>query len=245
MKKQLALLRELQNIDLELDKLTNQQDEIRSRLNENREVLDRLVAELENQKVELEEIRKVRSGKQDELQEIQETLKERKKRLLNVSSTKEYNAVDKEIDALQKSGEQTEEELLRLAEVIENTESAIAQKELMTNELNSSIEQEAQNTEAELAVLEEKLNAFKARTEEARGEVSKRVLYKYDFIRNRRPGKAICAARNEACMGCHMALPPQLYIQVQRGETLETCPSCQRILYFWEDALDDEDISSD
>jgi len=67
------------------------------------------------------------------------------------------------------------------------------------------------------------------------------VLYKYDFIRSRRPGTAIVAAEDGHCNGCFMALPPQLFIQVQRGENLETCPSCQRILFFWEDAIGEED----
>ncbi len=41
-----------------------------------------------------------------------------------------------------------------------------------------------------------------------------------------------------------MALPPQLFIQIQRGETLETCPSCQRILFYWEDALTPEALEA-
>ena len=40
-----------------------------------------------------------------------------------------------------------------------------------------------------------------------------------------------------------MALPPQQYIEVQRGNTLEICPSCNRILYFWEDALGESSAS--
>jgi len=119
LKDQLALLRELQNIDLKLDELTTAQDEIQSRLDENREVLNRLVDDLENQREELEEIRALRSQRANDLQELKENLKERKKRLLSVGSAKEYNAVEKEIEGLQKSVEATEEELLKLAEVLE------------------------------------------------------------------------------------------------------------------------------
>jgi len=232
LKDQLALLRELQNIDLKLDELTTAQDEIQSRLDENREVLNRLVDDLENQKEELEEIRSLRSTRQNDLQEINENLKERKKRLLSVGSAKEYNAVEKEIEALQKSAEATEEELLKLAEVLEQNETNIAEKELMTNELGESIKAEEKSAKKELNAYDDKIQALKTRTEEARGEVNKRILYKYDFIRSRRPGTAICEAENGHCTECHMTLPPQLFIQVQRGETLETCPSCQRILYF-------------
>ena len=237
MKKQLALLRELQHIDLELDEFNTQKGTIRARLDENRDVLNRLVAELDHQKSELDDIRSMRSIKQDELGQTQDNLSERKKRLLNVGSTKEYNAVEKEIDALQKSGEQVEEELLHLAEVIESTEQAIRGKEGMIKELRDSLGQDESEAETQLVGFDKKIRGLESRTNEARGEVSKRVLHKYDFIRSRRPGLAIVSAKDGHCTGCFMALPPQLYIQVQRGETLETCPSCQRIFYFWEEAV--------
>lgn len=243
MKDQLALLRELQNIDLKLDELTTSKNEIQARLDENREVLNRLVQDLDDQRGELEDIRKLRRQKQGDLQEVNENLKERKKRLLSVGSAKEYNAVEKEIEALQKSGETTEEELLHLAEVIEQTENSINAKEMMTKELRDSISQEEDNAESDLNAFDKKIQALKDRTDEARGEVSKRVLYKYDFIRSRRTGLAICAAKDGHCCTCYMTLPPQLFIQVQRGETLETCPSCQRILFYWEDAPEDASLA--
>ncbi len=235
MKEQLELLRELQNIDLKLDEITEQKNEIQSRLDENKAVLDRLVAELGRQKEELDEIRTMRNQKRDELGEIQENLKERKKRLLNVGSTKEYNAVEKEIDALQKSAEQTEEELLQLAEVLENNEGQITQKEKMTSELGDGISQEEAAAADQLGEYDSKIKTLKKRTDQARGEVSKRVLHTYDFIRSRRPGLAIVAATNGHCTGCFMALPPQLYIQVQRAESLERCENCQRLLFYQEE----------
>ena len=37
-----------------------------------------------------------------------------------------------------------------------------------------------------------------------------------------------------------MNIPPQLYIVLQRGVTIETCPSCSRIIY-WEEIMKDKD----
>ncbi len=34
-----------------------------------------------------------------------------------------------------------------------------------------------------------------------------------------------------SCSGCHMAIPPQLSNIVARGDSLENCPQCQRLLY--------------
>lgn len=239
MKQQLALLRELQNIDLELDGILKTKEEIVARLRENTGFLDKLVEDLETQKAELDEIRALQSQKKEDLSETQEQLNSRQKRLREVGTSKEFNAVEKEIEAYKKSAEQTEEELLHLMETIESTERSIGEKGEKITQLREGIAADEAEAEKQLAGLDAQINALEARQNEARREVSKRVIYKYDFIRSRRPGLAIVAAKDAHCEGCFMSLPPQQYIEIQRGDTLETCPSCNRILYFWEDALND------
>lgn len=243
MKEQLALLRELQNIDLELDEITKKKEEIVGRLQENTGFLDKLVDDLNSQKEELEEIRTLQLQKKDDLKEVNENLSVRQKRLREIGSTKEYNAVEKEIEGFKKSGEQTEEELLHLLEVIESTQESIKEKEDKIIQLREGIAADEGEAEKRLAALDAVIKKLTDRQKEARGQVSKRVIHKYDFIRSRRPGLAIVACKNGHCEGCFMALPPQQYIEVQRGNTLEICPSCNRILYFWEDALGESSAS--
>lgn len=240
MKEQLALLRELQNIDLELDEIKSKKEEIVARLKENTGFLDKLVEDLNSQKEELDEIRSLQRRKRDDLKEIKENLSGRQKRLREVSSNKEYNAVESEIESFKKSAEQTEEELLHLLEVIESTEESIKEKEDKIVQLREGIASDEAEAEKRLAALDKNITALEDRQEEARTEVSRRVIHKYDFIRSRRPGLAIVAAREGHCEGCYMAVPPQQFIEIQRGESLEICPSCNRILYFWEDAVGEE-----
>ncbi len=240
MKEQLALLRELQNIDLELDEIKSEKEEIVARLKENTGFLDRLVEDLNDQKEELDEIRTLQRSKRGDLDDIKEKLTQKQKRLREVSSNREYNAVETEIESLKKSAEQTEEELLHLLEVIESTEASIKEKEDKIVQLREGIASDEAAAEQELAKLDDTIKALEDRQEEARTEVSRRVIHKYDFIRSRRPGLAVVAAKDGHCEGCFMALPPQQFIEIQRGESLEICPSCNRILYFWEDAVGEE-----
>lgn len=238
MREQLAKLRELQQIDLQLDEYGSKKKEIQERLKQNKGFLQKLVDDLESQKAELDEIRGLQTQKQDDLKEIQEQHNKRKKRLQAVGSTKEFSAVEREIEVLKKSVEQTEEELLHLAEVIETTQESISEKEDKINQLRDSITADEAESEGQLTHLDGEIEALTTRGTESRDAVSKRVLYKYDFIRSRRPGLAIVAAREAHCEGCFMSVPAQLYIEVQRGETLQTCPSCQRILYFGQEEVD-------
>ncbi len=237
MKQQLALLRELQNNDLELDEILKSKQEIVTRIEENTGFLEKLVDDLSSQKEELGEVRTMHGVKKNDLVQVTEQLNMRQKRIHEVASTKEFNAVEKEIEAFKKSTEQSQEELIHMADTIAATEKSILQKEEKVVELRKGIAADKKDAESQLAELDSSIQRLENRCKEARGQVSKRVIYKYDFIRSRRPGLAIVAAKNCHCEGCFMQLPPQQYIEVQRGENMETCPSCNRILFFWEDDL--------
>lgn len=240
MKKQLALLRELQRIDLRFDELEAEKAEIQQKLEENRNFLNKLIDDLERQKQEFEDVRGLRRQKTDELEEIRAGLANSQEKLKQVSSQKEFNAVEIEIDVYKKKLEQTQEEAIHLDEVIETAEESVDEREEKIVQLREGIAAEVAEAEEQLADLDDQLTAGQKRQKEARKEVSKRILHKYDFIRSRRPGLAVVAARNGHCEGCFMALPPQQFIEIQRGETFDFCPSCQRILYFWEEALGEE-----
>jgi len=245
LKEQLALLRELQDIDLKLDELEDHKNEIRSRLKENKRFLEKLETDLENQKDELEEVRSTRTKKQHNLQELNNKLEDRQNKLHKTKTGKEYEAVETEIDVIKEEIEEAEDEIERLGEVIEETEDSIEDKEEKIFHLREGIAEEEASAEEQIAELDEEVQALKDRREEARGDVSQRVLRRYDFIRDRGDGKAIAPAKDEHCENCYMAIPPQQYIELQRGDKLITCSSCQSILYFYEDALNEDETGEE
>lgn len=240
MKKQLALLRELQRIDLQFDELESQKSEIQQKLEENRGFLDKLIDDLDRQKQEFEDVRSLRRQKKVDIEEVRESLAASQEKLKAIGSQKEFNAVEVEIEVFKKKLEQTQEEAIHLDEVIETVETSVDEKEEKIVQLREGIASEVAEGEQELADLDDLLEKRRNRQEEARNEVQKHVLRKYDFIRSRRPGLAVVAAKDGHCVGCYMALPPQQFIEIQRGDTFDICPSCQRILYFWEEAQGEE-----
>ena len=42
---------------------------------------------------------------------------------------------------------------------------------------------------------------------------------------------AIAPIVGMTCRGCNRNIPPQLAITLQRANSIETCPSCHRIIY--------------
>jgi predicted nucleic acid-binding Zn-ribbon protein len=89
-----------------------------------------------------------------------------------------------------------------------------------------------------MAELEGKIATLRAERDALAASVKPEMLKRYSTIRMRR-GLAVVSVRNGTCQGCNMNIPPQLYNTLQRGQTIETCPSCHRIIY-WEDLMKDE-----
>jgi predicted nucleic acid-binding Zn-ribbon protein len=54
----------------------------------------------------------------------------------------------------------------------------------------------------------------------------------YERLSRMRSGFALAEARDYSCMACRMKIRPQVFADIRRGESIITCESCGRILYF-------------
>jgi predicted nucleic acid-binding Zn-ribbon protein len=234
LKEQLDLLRRLQKVDLEYDEKQGAIEQIRREIQDGKLILEKLATDLVGQRTELEETIALKSDREEELVAMAEAANRSKERLMNVSSTKEYNALEKEIETLTRKSEETREQLDHLREAIDVNQASIVDKESKIGALREQIESAEEEAEGELATLSKKIDATKSRRDKARKGVKPHILRRYDFIRKRRGGTAICAAVKGACQGCFMMLPPQEFIVLQRGQDMVNCPSCQRVLFYSE-----------
>jgi predicted nucleic acid-binding Zn-ribbon protein len=94
-----------------------------------------------------------------------------------------------------------------------------------------------------MAEIEGKIAVIKVDRDKIAGGIKPDVLKRYGAIRMRR-GLAITTVRNGTCQGCNMNVPPQLYNVLQRGDTIETCPYCHRIVY-WENLMKDDPATAE
>jgi len=93
------------------------------------------------------------------------------------------------------------------------------------------VEGEAVEIEKRSAALQAELAKGREERERIASQVEPEVLRRYGAIRMRR-GLAVVAVSEGTCLGCHMNIPPQLYNQLQRTDTILTCPQCYRIIYW-------------
>lgn len=172
-------------------------------------------------------------------------IKKSKNKLMMASNTKEYHAMMREMDNMEKLNRMREEERATLEEELTRQRTAEA-----------AINEELQKFEA---LLKEKSDSLQARTEDAQirlgqlgnerraagGSVPPPVLSRYEFIRSRLAAPVIVPVTAGICSGCHISIPPQSFIELQKGTQILSCPNCQRLIYWCEHFQTEEDAAED
>ncbi|MFN3921030.1 MAG: zinc ribbon domain-containing protein [Caldimicrobium sp.] len=232
MQEDIARLIELQKIDLEILNLDRSMAEIPQSLQKakkNREVLlqklnllEEIIKEKERQKNLFEE----------ELKEEQKRLKQTQARLTQLKGSREYQVLIREIDETKKTIRLKEEEILKLMEELENLqkekvklEEELAKVQKILDEENKKYEQFCEEIKAQKAVLLEKRKGISQK-------ISSGILKRYEMIREKKRGIGIAAVDGGICEGCYMAIPPQLYNELQKDNQFFECPYCKRLIYY-------------
>lgn len=234
MEKQLSLLIQLQEIDTQMRSLKEQKNR-----------LPEILASLERRRAaSKEELEKIREGlqtaqknKRDRDKDLEvgaQKVEKLKARTSEIKNNKEYQALLKEIETGEQENKVIEDEILVLMEKIDAAAAAITEAEKKTGETDAAITAEQKEHEAAVVKIEEELKAAEQHRNEMASRIAPPVLSQYRKLLATKAGSAIAEARGESCSGCYMSIPPQVFVNVKKNESIITCPHCGRILYYKE-----------
>ena len=229
MEKQMQLLWELQEIDAGLDQIRDTQESFAPKLDNIKEDITLLEGAGQEYQQELAAKEVERRDLRDVVERFKGLIALSKEKITQISNNKEYFAVLKELEHNQKSVEKKEVDLLGLIEEIDSIKEQIADndKELVTKHDEMAKEEKA--IANKIASLERKIRAAgKGRLAKSK-EINELFLRRYQRIR-RHFNNAVVAVENGTCLGCHVNVPPQVYIDLLKGQALMNCPNCQRIM---------------
>lgn len=229
----------------ELNRLIDLQ-EIDKLILEVTEDLARLPRELEEQSLRLEELQTEQAGLLQERESLQKQrrelegeissleagIKSSRQRLMQIKSNLEYRAMLKEIAFKEDQRDQKETQVLELLDQIEAKSQAIALQDQRLKELEQFLRRRQGEIQAEIRSLKDKLAGLEERRQLLRQELPPMLLQRYEFIRQRYNSTTVTEVRQGVCLGCHMNILPQQYIDLQKGLEILQCPHCQRILYW-------------
>ena len=176
-------------------------------------------------------------------QEIDDdTMKVRKSKnkLMMVGNTREYHAMMREMDSLEKLNRMREEEKVALTEELAVQRQAldalgqdIAAQESEVASMRSGLDARLEEGGKQL----EKLTKLRQGAGKA---VPRPILGRYELIRSRLANPVIVSVTAGVCSGCNITIPPQIYNDLQKGQQIISCPNCQRLMY-WTDHVKDEE----
>lgn len=232
MQQEIAQLRNLQDFDLQIEEIENRTGVLREALDEVTSIHEALNGSLEAQRAQLEETRALMRDKEIELETNEERYNQSKAKLNHVSNTREYNALEREMDALRKMRIQLEGERDSLRDAVQEYEDDVAEKAEKTAELERQIASEEAEIEAQSSGAAGEIKSLQEKRDKLKTDLPKRLIRRYEFISSRRPGAAVVGATEGVCSGCNMRMPPQMFNELQLGNKMIQCPSCQRILFF-------------
>lgn len=167
-------------------------------------------------------------------------LKKSKNKMMMVGNTKEYHAMMREMDNLEKQNRGREEEKSTVAEELSRQNQELKDIEERFGELDTELAAARQSLNERLKVAEASLATLETKREEAGQAVPKPILQRYEFIRSRLKNPVIVPVENGICSGCHISIPPQAFIELQKGVQILSCPNCQRLIY-WSDHIKTEE----
>jgi hypothetical protein len=223
----------LQTVDLKIQEMERVKQEIPQRLASLEEEFKKEEEKLKAERTGLEKLQKDRRQKEKDLEEEIDRVKKAEARVFEIKTNKEYQAVLKEIETAKKLNRQREEEILGILERFEEMQTQLGKHEKI-------LEARRKEYQREVAELKQKAASFEAEmADEVRQrqaqekEIPRELLIKYRMLSEKRQGVAVARVINGVCLACNMNLRPQLYIELQKQDTLIVCPNCNRIL-FWE-----------
>jgi predicted nucleic acid-binding Zn-ribbon protein len=232
MEEQLGLLIQLQEIDKKIRAYTEQKNR-----------LPGILAALERRRVENKEnldavkegLQTAQKNKRDRDQDLEtgiQKVERLKARTSEIKNNKEYQALLKEIEAAEQENKAVEDDILALMEKIDAAATAITAAEKNSRDEDAAIAAEQNEHEADIAKIGEELKAAERERQETASRIEPSMFARYQRLSATKSGTAIVEVRGESCSGCFMSIPPQVYVNVKKNESIITCPQCYRILYY-------------
>jgi predicted nucleic acid-binding Zn-ribbon protein len=225
-----ALVR-LQKIDSKLDEIKILKGELPMEVSDLEDELQGLNSRRTRIEEEINGISEFIEQKKVAIKESEALVKKYEKQSESVKNSREFEAINKEIEMQTLEGKLAEkhirdanEELAEKAKALEVVKKQIATREGTLAHKKAELDKIIAETEKE-----EKYYLDIA--DSARKGTDERLLYSYDRIRKSyRNGLAVVPVIRDACGGCFNAIPPQRQSEIRQRKKVMICENCGRIL---------------
>lgn len=205
--------------------------------------LPKHIAEIEKKLVsherKLEADRSALAGNQKErkkcdgdIQVQEQKISKLKDQMLQAKTNEQYRAFQNEIDFCAKEIRKAEDRILELMGESESLDKNVKAAELALKAEKAEVEREKAEARDRTAIDEKASNELKKERSEIVAGMAAPVYNQYERVRRARKGIGVAEAADGRCTACQMAMRPQFFQELKRGDKVMACESCLRILYY-------------
>ena len=237
MKEGLLQLLQLQAVDKEVFTLEEAKEKYPAEISERQREIENAQAHLIDLEATLEELGKKQRHCEREIESDKVNLKEHEERFAVVTTNKEYDALQTEIEACKSSLSENESQLLDAIEGIERVQGEIGEETTTFEEIRQTQQERIDELQSQLNTMQEQVDEVQKRRKNVAKDIEARLLATYERKKGRR-GVRVAAVRKGACGCCFHQMPAQIRMEIRSGERgVLYCESCGTIMA-WDEQSD-------
>lgn len=245
MSPELSQLIELQELDLEIQRITDRLARIPAERDQTESEFRQYAAEFLDLKSKYEQTLEDRKHLETELATTQEHHDKYKQDLMRVTNQKQYETALREIDASKKLINSFESEILKHMEELEKLEAELQEKAPDVDRKREEVDQSLSALDNERNESEQQIAAFGERRKQIASQISKPLFATYDRMARGRRGQAMAEIRSDGiCSVCRVKIRPKVFSDVRKGDQMITCENCGRILYYRNETMQSVEAAS-
>ena len=177
----------------------------------------------------LDDLEKQQRHLERELGASKEQLAKQEERFADVSTNKQYDALQLEIEASKTRMSEYETQILQIIEAAEKTREQQELEKQEVDDVRQAQQSRIDELEEKLSTLQAEVDGVQARRKAAEKGIDDALLKSYERSRNNR-GRRVAAVRRGSCGACFRQLPAQVKSNTRRNDQVIHCESCGAIL---------------
>jgi predicted nucleic acid-binding Zn-ribbon protein len=228
-----ATLFQLQQLDLELDRLVHEQQALTNSLQGNTR-LRRIRRELEYLQQQSQATQQAQEETEWTLNDLANRLQQKEERLYNgtITNPKELQSLQSEVQQLRAQYNRQEEHVLETLDAAEALKEALQQKQNELKKAEDLWQSEYDSLMTRQSQLDARKQDFVQKRQELVAGLTEEQFTRYNAMRRTKQGRAVSKVEQNSCQWCRVILTPSELQRVRISSELCTCTNCGRILYY-------------
>ncbi len=228
-----ATLYQLQQLDLELERLVAEQQTL-ARTLQGDATLAKARAEHHIAQQQLQSGLQAQKEAEWALEELDQRLKLLEQRLYSgsITNSREHYAAQQETQHLRAQQSRQEEMTLEAMDATDTLKEMVKQKSESQRRAEEAWSQFNATSVERGAQLESKRQEVSSRRDQFASGIDADLLKRYETLKRSKQGRAISKVEQSSCQWCRVILTPSELQRARASQDLQTCGNCGRILYF-------------